>query len=58
VVLAAPCGIEDVLNLLVKPTPYFAETKERAEIYEERIAKKNWKSNWAKIEVCHIRHTC
>lgn len=58
VVLAAPCGIEDVLNLLVKPTPYFAETKERAEIYEERIAKKNWKSIWTKIEVCHIRHTC
>ncbi|GIQ64635.1 hypothetical protein PACILC2_32030 [Paenibacillus cisolokensis] len=58
VVLAAPCGIEDVLNLLVKPTPCFAETKERAEIYEERIAKKNWKSIWTKIEVCHIRHTC
>lgn len=58
VVLAAPCGIEDVLNLLVKPTPYFAETKERAEIYEERIAKKNWKSIWTKIEVRHIRHTC
>jgi uncharacterized protein len=54
VVLAAPCGIYDVINLEVKPTPYFMETKERMQIYEERIRKKNWKAIWKRIKVNHI----
>lgn len=57
VVLTAPCGIDDVLNYLLKPTPYFEETKERAKIYEERIVKKNWKSIWDKVKVHHIQQT-
>lgn len=55
VVLTAPYGIEDVVNLVVKPTPYFEETKERAQIYEERIAKKNWTSIWNEIKISHIQ---
>jgi uncharacterized protein len=55
VVLTAPCGIEDVVNLVLKPTPFFEETKERAKIYEERIVKKNWKGIWNKIKVVHIK---
>nr|WP_202903160.1 nucleotidyltransferase family protein [Paenibacillus gorillae] len=57
IVLTAPCGIEDVLKILLKPTPYFEETKERAKIYEERIVKKNWKSIWGKVKVHHIQQT-
>lgn len=53
-VLTAPCGIDDVINLELKPTSYFQETKERAAIYEERIIKKNWKAIWHKIKVHHI----
>ncbi|MGR3764068.1 nucleotidyltransferase family protein [Rossellomorea sp. NS-SX7] len=53
-VLTAPCGIEDVLNLQLKPTAYFTETKERAAIYEERVRKKNWKGIWDRITVHHI----
>ncbi len=44
VILIAPCGIDDVINLELMPTPYFTETKERAVIYEERIIEKKWKS--------------
>lgn len=55
VILTAPCGIKDVLNLVLKATPYFEATKERAKIYEERIVKKNWKSIWSKINVYHIQ---
>jgi uncharacterized protein len=55
-ILAAPYGIEDVVNLTVKPTPYFQETKERARIYEERVRKKNWKGIWYKINVVHIEN--
>ncbi|TKD69400.1 nucleotidyltransferase family protein [Pseudalkalibacillus hwajinpoensis] len=53
-ILTAPCGLDDVLNLKLKPTPYFKDTKERAAIYEERIIKKNWESIWHKIKVHHI----
>lgn len=54
-ILTVPCGISDVINLKVKSTPYFKETKERVEIYEDRITKKNWKSTWNKIKVNHIK---
>ncbi|MCE7790880.1 nucleotidyltransferase family protein [Salipaludibacillus sp. CUR1] len=52
--LAAPWGIEDALNMRVKPTPFFTETQERAAIYEKRIKEKNWKSKWPQISVEHV----
>ncbi|SOC44235.1 hypothetical protein SAMN05877842_11957 [Ureibacillus acetophenoni] len=54
VLLTAPCGINDVVNLVVKPTPFFLEDQQRAKIYEERITLKNWKSTWNKLKVFHI----
>ena len=54
VVLAAPYGISDVINLRLKPTPYFIENKDLAIIYKERIIKKNWKATWNKIKVHQI----
>jgi uncharacterized protein len=56
-VITAPCGISDVVNLEVKPTPFFTETKERVEIYEDRITKKNWKSTWHNLKVYHINNS-
>jgi uncharacterized protein len=53
-VLTAPCGLDDVLDLEVKPTPFFTETKERAAIYEERLIKKNWKAIWHNVKVHHF----
>jgi uncharacterized protein len=53
-VLTAPCGLDDVLHLEVKPTPFFTETKERAAIYEERLIKKNWKAIWPMVKVHHV----
>lgn len=57
IILAAPCGIQDVVNMEVKPTSFFKETEELARIYEERILKKNWKQTWNKIKVFPIRQT-
>lgn len=54
VVLTAPHGIDDAVNLQVRPTPFFTETKERGEIYEERLVIKNWKSTWNKLTIYHI----
>jgi hypothetical protein len=45
----------DVIKIEVKPTPYFQETKERIEIYKDRITKKNWKSTWPMIKVHYTR---
>ncbi|WP_078556604.1 nucleotidyltransferase family protein [Bacillus alkalicellulosilyticus] len=54
VILIAPCGISDVVNLEIKPTPYFLENKDLAPIYNERILKKNWQATWNKLSVHQI----
>ncbi|MGG5253706.1 nucleotidyltransferase family protein [Neobacillus sp. SM06] len=54
VIITVPWGIDDLVNLKVKPTPFFTETKERAAIYEDRITKKNWKETWNKLKIYHI----
>lgn len=54
VILTAPHGIQDVVNLIVKPTPYFLESKERMLIYEKRVREKNWQAIWSKIEVMNL----
>ncbi|MEZ0480391.1 nucleotidyltransferase family protein [Planococcus sp. SSTMD024] len=53
-VIAAPHGIEDLINLDVKPTPYFLEDKDRLKIYEERVSKKNWPLIWHRLKVHQI----
>jgi uncharacterized protein len=54
VILTAPCGIDDVINLVVNPTPYFFETEERMHVYQARVRKKNWESIWDKVRVNHV----
>jgi len=51
VVLAAPCGVEDVLNCVIKPTPTFLQTKELIPIFDERVSKKNWNKRWTKVKL-------
>lgn len=55
-ILTAPHGIHDVINLVVKPTPYFIKNKKLSGIYENRIVKKNWKSNWKRLKVIHLHY--
>lgn len=50
-VLTAPCGIQDVINLEVKPTPFFAENRKLHTVYHERLRKKNWKATWHRIKI-------
>ncbi|MDE5414566.1 nucleotidyltransferase family protein [Alkalihalobacillus sp. MEB203] len=54
VILTAPCGISDAVNLKVKPTPYFLKNADLAPIYNERILKKNWQATWNKVSVHQI----
>jgi uncharacterized protein len=53
-ILTAPCGVEDVINMEVNPTPFFRGTKELMAIYEERLEKKNWSAVWNKVTVTHL----
>ncbi|TBX48119.1 nucleotidyltransferase family protein [Bacillus thuringiensis] len=53
VILTAPCGIEDVLSLQVKPTAHFLESKERLHMYKNRVIKKNWQSKWPNITIAY-----
>lgn len=51
IILTAPHGIEDVVNMKVTPTPFFDESTERMMIYEKRVRNKNWKSIWTQVNV-------
>ncbi|HDR7915202.1 TPA: nucleotidyltransferase family protein [Bacillus wiedmannii] len=53
VILTAPCSIEDVLSLQVRPTAHFLETKERIHMYKNRVIKKNWQSKWPNITITY-----
>jgi len=50
IILAAPWGIDDVIHLKVKPTPFY-KTKERMKIYEERVMKKKWTTIWKMVKI-------
>ena len=51
VILTAPHGIHDLVNLKVKPTPFFHSSENRLLIYEKRVRKKDWQAVWKEIEV-------
>ena len=55
VLLTAPHGVQDAINLEIKPTPYFMETKDRIDIYKERVRKKDWNSTWHNVKVNLIK---
>jgi hypothetical protein len=49
--LTSPCGVEDLINLIVRPTPHFLNHWEsRMPLYQGRLAKKNWHQRWNKLE--------
>ncbi len=49
-VLSAPHGIEDLLNLEVKPTPKFLD-KELLKVFDQRMENKAWKQNWSNVTI-------
>lgn len=50
-ILTAPCGITDVVNMEVRPTAYFKEDNQRVKIYRDRVIYKDWKSTWHKLKI-------
>jgi hypothetical protein len=52
VILVAPYGVDDLVNLIVRPTPFFM-AEDRRKIYEERLIAKKWEATWNRLHVVH-----
>lgn len=48
-VIAAPCGTVDLMNLQIKPTPHFVQHAELLPIYKQRIEDKGWLQTWPQL---------
>lgn len=48
--MIAPYGIEDLVNLVVRPTPFYT-SKEKRVIYEQRVATKKWEETWHRLKI-------
>lgn len=51
IILTAPCGIDDAINGIIRPSPNFLKSRGAIEIFETRILKKNWKQKWHKLQI-------
>ncbi len=49
--LLAPLGTEDLLGLVVRPTPHARTQEHRLAAYRARLEKKNWPAKWPKLRV-------
>jgi hypothetical protein len=49
--LLAPLGTEDLLDLVVRPTPHARMHEHRLAAYRERVTRKNWPAKWPKMRV-------
>jgi hypothetical protein len=45
--LCAPYGVEDLITMRIRPTPYF----EGSQIYDDRVKLKKWSATWPKVTV-------
>jgi hypothetical protein len=46
--LIAPYGVDDIINMVIRPTPSFAN---KIDIIKERVRKKQWLEKWPKLKI-------
>ncbi|MXQ49232.1 hypothetical protein GRB29_07570 [Streptococcus pneumoniae] len=49
--LFAPYGLDVISRFEIHPTPYFKASDKRMDVYNERIARKNWSKKWPQIKI-------
>ncbi|MET3193937.1 nucleotidyltransferase family protein [Bacillus sp. OAE603] len=54
IILTAPCGIDDAINGIIKPSPQFLNSRGAIEIFEARLLQKNWKQKWHMLQIEEI----
>jgi hypothetical protein len=47
--IAAPLGLSDLFDLVVRPTPHFVA--EKHPVYLERIRAKDWQARWPRLRI-------
>jgi uncharacterized protein len=50
--LVAPYGIDDLVNLVVRPTPFFT-SMDKKDVYEKRVDSKRWQLTWNRLRIIH-----
>lgn len=50
--LVAPYGVDDLVNLIVRPTPFFI-SQDKRDIYEQRITSKGWNARWHRLQIIY-----
>lgn len=48
ILITAPWGVDDLLNLIVKPNPH---CRDNPQSFRERMQKKNWQKTWPKLTI-------
>jgi hypothetical protein len=48
--LVAPYGIDDLVHMVVRPTPFYT-SKEKLRIYEQRVDTKKWNRIWDQLHI-------
>ncbi|HBO99998.1 MAG: hypothetical protein UU48_C0033G0008 [Candidatus Uhrbacteria bacterium GW2011_GWF2_41_16] len=48
VLFQTPHGADDLLQMIIRPTPVF---KKKLEEFRRRTEKKNWKEKWSKVQI-------
>lgn len=43
-------GTDDLLNLVARPTPFFAR-KPEVEVFQKRVKEKNWQEKWPTLKI-------
>lgn len=43
--IIAPYGVEDLIDMNIRPTPYYKDSQ----IFQDRLAKKKWSTIWPKV---------
>ena len=49
--LLAPLGVDDLVGLIVRPTPAFAG---KMNIYRQRVQQKNWLRLWPRLQIFEV----
>ena len=49
--LLAPCGLDDLFGLVIRPTPQTLAQARRMTAFHERLAAKDWQTTWPKLRL-------
>lgn len=49
--LIAPLGIDDLVGMIVRPTPAFSVSESKLQRVRDRVTQKRWKEKWPKLTI-------